>query len=213
MKASLSDTIKHFDALAPERMDFTDDLRGQWDRDMHQEVLNLSELDENSVLLELGCGTGRFTHMLAPHIKHAIAIDCAPNMLRMARGRTPPAPRVEWIAGDLRDLPKTEGVNTVVMCNTVRYLDPEERDVLFRELHRRLPIGGLLIIGGLLWSMPPDIIEGVDGWLDADRAHVVRVGVLERQLKAAGFDTYAKRMHPAVGVIRAAKIPRIQRRR
>ena len=213
MKASLSDTIKHFDALAPERMNFTDDLKGQWDRDMHQEVLNFSELDENSVLLELGCGTGRFSHMLAPHIKHAIAIDCAPNMLRMARERTPPSTRVEWVAGDLRDLPKTDGVNTVVMCNTVRYLDPEERDVLFQELHRRLPIGGLLIIGGLLWSMPPDIIEGVDGWLDAERAYVIRVGELDRQLKAVGFDTFAKRMHPAIGVIRAAKIPQLQRRR
>jgi ubiquinone/menaquinone biosynthesis C-methylase UbiE len=212
MKASLSDIIKHFDALAPERMTFTDDLKGQWDRDMHQEVLNLSELDENSVLLELGCGTGRFTHMLAPHVQRSIAIDCAPNMLRMARERTPAAPRVLWLPGDIRELPATEGVNTVVMCNVVRYLDPEERDALFRELHRRLPIGGLLIIGDLLWSMPPDMIEGVDGWLDEELAHVVRVGVLERQLKAAGFDTYAKRMHPAVGVLRAAKIPRLQRR-
>ncbi|MFT5686998.1 MAG: ubiquinone/menaquinone biosynthesis C-methylase UbiE [Myxococcota bacterium] len=212
MKASLSDTIKHFDALAPERMTFTDDLRGQWDRDMHQEVLNLSELDENSVLLELGCGTGRFTHMLSPHVKQSYAIDCSPNMLRMARERTPPAPKTLWIPGDLRDLPKTEGVNTVVMCNTVRYLDPEERDVLFRELHRRLPIGGLLIIGGLLWSMPPDMIEGVEGWMDDELSHVIRVSVLDRQLKAVGFDTYAKRMHPAIGVLRAAKIPRIQRR-
>lgn len=212
MKASLSDTIKHFDALAPDRMNFAEGIYGQWDRDMHQEVLNLSELDENSVLLELGCGTGRFTHMLAPHVQRSIALDCSPNMLRMARERTPAAPRVLWTPGDIRELPETAGVNTVVMCNTVRYLDPDERTKLFKTLHRRLPIGGLLVIGDLLWSMPPDMIEGAEDWQDDDWSYVVRVGVLERQLKAAGFDTYAKRMHPAIGVIRAAKIPRIQRR-
>ena len=44
------------------------------------------------------------------------------------------------------------------------------------------------------------------------QAGVVRVGVLERQMQAVGFDTFAKRMHPAIGVIRAAKIPQIKRR-
>ena len=98
------------------------------------------------------------------------------------------------------------------MCNVIRYLDPDERMALFATLHRRLPIGGLLIIGDLRWSMPPDMIEGAEDWLDEDWAHVVRVGELDRQLKSAGFDTYAKRMHPAIGVIRAAKIPRFERK-
>ena len=212
MKASLSETIKYFDALAPDSMDFSDSLYGRWNRDMHQVVLNYSELDENSVLLELGCGTGRFTHMLAPHVQRSIAIDCSPNMLRMARERTPPSPRVQWAAADIRELPPTAGVNTVVMCNTIRYLDPDERMVLFKELHRRMPIGGLLVIGDLLWSMPPDMIEGAEDWQDEDRSYIVRVGVLERQLQAAGFDTFAKRMHPAIAVLRAAKIPQMKRR-
>jgi ubiquinone/menaquinone biosynthesis C-methylase UbiE len=211
MKASLSETIKHFDALAPACMNFSDGLYGQWNRDMHQVVLNYSELDENSVLLELGCGTGRFTHMLAPHVQRSIAIDCAPNMLRMARERTPPAPRVQWTAGDLRDLPPTAGVNTVVMCNTIRYLDADERTVLFLDLHRRLPIGGLLVIGDLLWSMPPNMVEGAEEWQDEDWSYSLRVGAVERQLQAAGFDTFAKRMHPAISVLRAAKIPQMKR--
>jgi len=208
MKVPLTQLIQHFDALAPTSVDFDGGLWGQWDRDLHQQVLQYAELDHEAVLLELGCGTGRFSHMLAPHLKRAFAVDCAPNMLRMARERSPAQANVSWLPGDVRDLPPTPGIDTVIACSVLRYLDPGERAALYAELHQRLRPGGLLVIGDLLWSMPPDMIDGVDGWLDGHLAHTLMADETERALQAVGFDTFVKRMHPALAVIRAARMPR-----
>ena len=207
MKASLTKIIAHFDAAAPSMVDFSQELFGTWDRDVHQQVLQYAELDHESSLLELGCGTGRFSHLLAQHLKQAIAVDCAPNMLRMARDRAPSAHNIHWLPADMRKLPPTPDIDTVVMCHSLRYLDKAERAALFAELHRRLPVGGLLIIGDLLWSMPPDLIEGAEGWLDEQWAYTMMADDVERALRGAGFDTFVKRMHPALSVIRAARMP------
>ena len=207
MKAAISDLIRHFDGQAPAGIEFSGAVFGQWDRDLHQQVLQYAELDPETVLLELGCGTGRFTHLVAPHIRQATAVDLSPNMLRMARERAPTHANVRWLAGDLRDLPPTDGIDTVVACHALRYLDTAEQDALFAELYRRLPIGGLLVIGDLLWSMDPDMIEGAEDWLDTRWAYTVMVDDLEARLRRAGFDTFAKRMHPALAVIRAARMP------
>lgn len=206
MKAPLNQIIQHFDAQAPSAIDFALSPFGTWDRDMHQQVLQYAELDHDAVLLELGCGTGRFAHLLGPHVKQAIAVDCAPNMLRMARERTPET-TVQWTAADIRDLPQTPGIDTVVMCHTLRYLDKPEREALFGTLHERLPVGGLLVIGDLLWSMPPEMIEGAEDWLDTRWAYTLMADAVERELQKAGFDTFVKRMHPAVSVIRAGRMP------
>ncbi|MFT4975207.1 MAG: ubiquinone/menaquinone biosynthesis C-methylase UbiE [Myxococcota bacterium] len=210
MKAPLTQIIQHFDGLAPDAVDFADNAFGVWDRDLHQQVLQYAELDHDAVLVELGCGTGRFAHLLAPHVKRTIAIDCAPNMLRTARQRQPPAPNTAWVPGDIRDLPPTPDVDTVVMCHTLRYLDADERAALFSELYGRLPVGGLLIIGDLLWSMAPDMIEGAEGWLDERWAHTLMANAVEKELRAAGFDTFVKRMHPALSVVRAARMPTLR---
>ncbi len=207
MKTSLTDLIRHFDALAPQCVDFTDGIQGTWDRDMHQEVLNNAELQDHSVLLELGCGTGRFTHLLAPHLKGAFAIDCAPNMLRMARERTPASDTVQWIPGDIRSLPPTPGIDTAVMCNTLRYLDADERRALYKTIYDRLPLAGLLVIGDLLWSMPPDMVEGAEDWQDAAWSYTLMASEVERELQKIGFDTFVRRMHPAISVVRASKVP------
>jgi len=207
MKVAFSDLIQHFNGLAANSIDFSDDNFGIWDRDMHQEVLNFADLSDTSALLELGCGTGRFTHLLGTVVQRAIAIDAAPRMLEQARARTPKHPHVLWLNADLRDLPETAGIDTIVMCHVLRYLDEDERLSLFQTLASRLPVSGLLVIGDLLWSMPPDMVEGADDWLNPANAHVLMASDIEKSLQKAGFDTYVKRMHPAISVIRAAKLP------
>jgi len=207
MKVPFSDLIQHFDGLATQSIEFSDDNFGVWDRDMHQEVLNFADLSDTSSLLELGCGTGRFTHLLGPVVQRAVAIDASPRMLQQARARDPKHPHVLWLNADMRTPPETTGIDTIVMCHAVRYLDKDERTQLFETLAGRLPVSGLLIIGDLLWSMPPDMVEGAEDWLDSKHAHVLMADKVEKELQSVGFDTFVKRMHPAISVIRAAKLP------
>ncbi|MBU2287107.1 MAG: methyltransferase domain-containing protein, partial [Gammaproteobacteria bacterium] len=50
-------------------------------------------------VLELACGTGHWTQFIAPVAAHVVAIDAAPETLRIARSRVP-ASTVDFRTGD-----------------------------------------------------------------------------------------------------------------
>ncbi len=41
-------------------------------------------------VLEIGCGNGRLTHQLAPHVQHITGIDPKSERVAEARSKTPP---------------------------------------------------------------------------------------------------------------------------
>lgn len=56
--------------------------------------------------LDLGCGTGRVTHLLAAELAWVVGVDLSPDMLgrvRGGRGRRPPV-RISLLAADMRSL-------------------------------------------------------------------------------------------------------------
>lgn len=62
------------------------------------DVLSSLVRDEPRTVLDLGCGTGDITRVLAPRVDCVDAVDPSPAML--ARGRTLPGgdhPRIRWI--------------------------------------------------------------------------------------------------------------------
>ncbi|MCU0967399.1 MAG: class I SAM-dependent methyltransferase [Rubrivivax sp.] len=55
-------------------------------------------------VLEVACGTGYWTQFFAPCCTRVVAVDCAPETIRIARPRVPPQ-KVEFIVGDAYSLP------------------------------------------------------------------------------------------------------------
>jgi len=198
--------MRHFDGLAESYADWPETTPGNWHKAIHFGVLDRAELDHRDVLLDLGCGTGRLVQQVAPHVLRSVGVDASPGMLALARARKPPLANVDWVIGDLRNPPNVEGLSTVTMCYAVRYLDSDERTALFRKLHRRMGRDGLLVIGDILWSMAPDVVDEVEGWLDEGVAHTVLVSEIERELRDAGWWPWVDRVHPALAVIRCAWI-------
>jgi len=56
-------------------------------------------------VLEIACGTGYWTHFIAPVALHVTALDAAPETLDIARGRVA-GPSVEFLVGDAYGLPQ-----------------------------------------------------------------------------------------------------------
>ena len=56
-------------------------------------------------VLEVACGTGYWTEVVAPHVRSITAIDYAEETLAIARSKTYPANRVELTQGDAYALP------------------------------------------------------------------------------------------------------------
>lgn len=57
-------------------------------------------LRRDATVLEIGCGVGRMTRYVAPHVGRLLALDVSGEMLRRARDRSPALGNVDWIEGD-----------------------------------------------------------------------------------------------------------------
>jgi SAM-dependent methyltransferase len=72
-------------------------------------------------VLEVACGTGYWTQFIAPVAARVVAIDAAPETLKIAATRVPPG-TVEFTVGDAYALPRAQAgaapaTGTAVPCN------------------------------------------------------------------------------------------------
>ena len=75
--------------------------------------------------LEIGCGAGAFTRLLASMSDHVVGLDVSPAAIDRARGQVAD-PGVEFRVANVMDAaPETEGPwDLIVMNETVYYLQP-----------------------------------------------------------------------------------------
>lgn len=80
------------------------DTSGFWDRGRHDldSVLNAvgAEISPADEVVEIGCGIGRLTRVLASRARHVRAVDVSPRMLELARQHGADLANVEWVLGD-----------------------------------------------------------------------------------------------------------------
>ena len=116
-------------------------------------------IDRSSVVLEIGCGTGRVGLALAPQCRQWIGTDVSPRMLKHARLALAAEPNVrfETISGFSLD-PIDTGVIDVVYCTAVfMHLEEWERFRYVHEAHRVLRPGGRVYVDNLN-------LLGEEGW-------------------------------------------------
>ena len=72
---------------------------GERDLDTLLGTLGLSVAPADRVL-DVGCGVGRLTRVLAGRAAHVAALDVSPEMLTLAQEHNPDLGNVEWVLGD-----------------------------------------------------------------------------------------------------------------
>lgn len=99
-------------------------------------------------VLEIGCGTGHFTHWLTTRGYAAFGLDRSPAMLRAARSVAPQVPRV---AGDAHRLPFRDGaVDVAMLVTTLEFL---ERPTVALQESARVAERGLVLVVLNRWSL------------------------------------------------------------
>lgn len=96
-------------------------------------------------VLELGCGTGRLTRVLAGLAHELRALDVSPRMVEACRANVP---RASVAVGDLRDLsglPDASADAIVASANVLDVLGDADRQRTLAELARVLAPGGVLL--------------------------------------------------------------------
>jgi SAM-dependent methyltransferase len=94
--------------------------------------------------LEVGCGRGLFTELLAKRARLVTAIDLSPKMLAAAKARVPG--NVELVLGDAMELPFPE-VDCAVSIATLHHLP---FGPMLRKMREALRPGGVLLVHDLL---------------------------------------------------------------
>jgi len=125
---------------------------GQWDRlrgelfGSQLDVLALAALLEaDSVVGDLGCGTGRLSELAAGFATRVHAIDASGEMIKAARQRLRGRDNVELHRAQLEDLPLDDGTLDVAFLSLVLHHvgDPGR---VFEELGRVLRPGGKAVV-------------------------------------------------------------------
>lgn len=120
-----------------------------WDHNNHYHRFLLNQLPvQCNTALDIGCGTGEFSRLLAQRVKRVMAIDLSPNMIEVAKQRSGEFPTIDFQVADVMkwELP-AEQFDVIVSIATLHHL-PVER--LLPKLKAALKPGGRLVILDLL---------------------------------------------------------------
>jgi ubiquinone/menaquinone biosynthesis C-methylase UbiE len=139
---------------AEARRRFFDDMAAQWDTRVVTDAfmtrlhaaVDALDIAGGEAVLDLGCGTGNLTRVLAGRLHDdasIMAVDISTAMLDIARGKLPGDARVQWLSADAHSLPLDDAVLDCVICFSAwpHFSDPA---AVAAELHRVLRPGGVL---------------------------------------------------------------------
>jgi ArsR family transcriptional regulator len=153
------DDARLAEVLAERRTDsksFFGRVGGEWDR-LRRELFGesftaealLGLVKSETVIADLGCGTGDAAEHLAPFVKKVIAVDREQAMLDAARKRLAGHSNVEFRRGELTDLPLKNGeVDAALVFLVMQHI--EEPEPAVAEISRTLKPGGVLLIVDLM---------------------------------------------------------------
>jgi len=123
-------------------------VRGAWDRLLRE------HLPEEPVdVLDLGCGTGSLTMLLAEAGHRVHGVDLAPAMVAAARAKVAASGTTATVeVGDASDPPGLAGAYDVVLTRHVLWALPDPSAALSRCVRLLRPGGRLLLVEGRWWT-------------------------------------------------------------
>ena len=155
--------------------------------------LAMASLKEGDVVLDLGSGAGFDAFLAAGRVGkqgRVIGVDMTPAMIARARenARKGGYDNVEFIQGDIEELPLPDASVDVAISNCVINLVPDKRKV-FDQLYRVLKSGGRFHISDLvlLRELPAAIRSSVEAYVGCVAGAVLKSEYLAT-IVAAGFE-------------------------
>lgn len=138
--------MNELDQLLREQAAYYSARAGEYDREYENEELHpLEELTEGLPLagdvLELACGTGQWTRLLAERGLRVTAVDGSPEMLAKARERVAGFD-VEFLRADLFDWQAPRRYDTVFFGFWLSHVPPERFAAFWRMVGAALRPGG-----------------------------------------------------------------------
>jgi ubiquinone/menaquinone biosynthesis C-methylase UbiE len=141
-----------------------------------------------SRVLDVGCGTGRFSRLIAKQFGcFVVGID--PSVSMQAKAKAKCLQRTEWLRGRGEAMPFSEGVFDVCLASQVIQHFQNKRQAL-AEIHRVLGLGGKV---GIRLSSHAQLQTILDyrffpSGLQVERDRLPDVHIVRDMLRVAGFN-------------------------
>ena len=146
-------------------------------------------------MLDLGCGGGIDVLLSARRVGptgKAYGLDMTDEMLALARENQAKAgaDNVEFLKGDIEDIPLPDASVDVIICNCVINLSPDKDEVL-AEAFRVLRPGGRFAVSDVVFQgdmglVPAELKRDVEAWSGCIAGALEEQDYLEK-LRRAGF--------------------------
>ncbi|MCV7280081.1 class I SAM-dependent methyltransferase [Mycolicibacterium flavescens] len=148
----------------------------------------------DGLVVDLGCGTGATSRILADYGVDVVGIDLSPNMIAEARRLNPD---LEYRVGSMMrtDLPDGHADGVCAWYSTIHIPDDQLPQV-FSEFHRILRPGGHALLAFQVGDQPKVLTEAFSEEVDLT-FHRRRPEAVERLLADAGLRPYARLVRDA----------------
>ena len=117
----------------------------EWNHNSHYHAFLLKRVPPHCTeALEIGCGTGGFARLLAQRVERVVALDLAPQMIRIARDRARQVTKIEFQVADAATWQfPPERFDCIVSIATLHHLPLGET---LSKMKRSLTVNGILLV-------------------------------------------------------------------
>ena len=115
-----------------------------WNHNAHYHRYLMGHIPERCRrILEIGCGTGSFSRLLAGRAERVLAIDLSPQMIRLAKARSKLYPNIGFVEGDAMTYQLPDGrFDCIATLTTLHHLPIES---VLRKIRKALKPGGIFV--------------------------------------------------------------------
>ncbi len=180
LDALLSGQIDYYRAIAPR---YEENALSEWSGTALEQALD--SFAPRGRVLELACGTGPWTQLLAPRVESLTALDASPEMLEIARTRVP-GETVRFVQADVFEWQPQERYDTVVFAFWLSHVPLQRFESFWALVDRALKPGGRVFFVDDAHRTPEELIHGSSS------------EIVERKLGEAGTRRIVKVAHTPV---------------
>ena len=153
--------------------------------------------------LDVGCGTGSFSRLLAKRAGRVVALDLSPRMIDIAKERSKQYPNIQFeVADATKWVPGEEKFDCVVSIAMLHHVAAEE---MLAKMGRLLRVGGTLAILDLCESEGlKDLFRGMAATPVSLALTLIKTGRLRapREVRAAWVEHGRHDTYPTLSAVR-----------
>jgi SAM-dependent methyltransferase len=175
-----------------------------WDHNSHYHSFLLGNIPAScKAALDVGCGTGAFSRLLAKRSDQVVALDLSPRMVEIAKARSKHEPNIEFQVADVtRWVFPVGAFDCVASIATLHHLPIEETLLRMRQALR---VGGTLVILDLYESAGlVDLLAGIAAIPVSVVLRLIKTGHLRepRQVREAWIEHGRNDTYPTLARVR-----------